>query len=87
MIITQNDDLLDVSEVNLFAKDFLERCNGKTSVESISRELYKHYGGDMKTEDFFDACVDAAQVLGKKGYLSRNSLSLPWKGGESLAKD
>jgi hypothetical protein len=65
----QEDDLLDVSEVNPFAKDFLDLCNGKSTVQAISDDLYNHYGKDMTPEDFLANCVEAVEVLGTKGFI------------------
>jgi hypothetical protein len=72
LVFTQDDDLLDVSEINVFARDFLDLCDGKSTVQGISQELYKQYGQDMKPEDFFDGCVEAVQVLGKKRFIESN---------------
>jgi len=72
LVFNQDDDLLDVSEINAFAKDFLGLCDGKRSVQSISQELYQQYGQDITYEKFFDGCVEAVQVLGKKRYIESN---------------
>jgi radical SAM superfamily enzyme YgiQ (UPF0313 family) len=72
LVFTQDDDLLDVSEINTFARDFLDLCDGKRSVQGISQELYPQYGQDMKLEKFFDGCVEAVQVLGKKRFIESN---------------
>jgi radical SAM superfamily enzyme YgiQ (UPF0313 family) len=72
LVFTQDDDLLDVTEINAFARDFLGLCNGKRSVQVISQELYQLYGQDMKPEKFFDGCVEAVQVLGKKRFIESN---------------
>jgi hypothetical protein len=70
LVFTQEDDLLDVSEINAFARDFLGLCDGKRTIQGISQDLYKQYGQDMKPEDFFDGCVEAVQVLGKKRFIA-----------------
>jgi radical SAM superfamily enzyme YgiQ (UPF0313 family) len=69
LVFTQDDDLLDVSEINAFAKDFLILCDGEKTVQGISQELYKQYGQGMKPEDFLDGCMKAVQVLGKKRFI------------------
>ncbi len=70
LVFTQDDDILDVSEINAFARDFIGLCDGKRTLQSISKELYKQYGQDMKPENFYDGCVEAVQVLGKKRYIA-----------------
>ncbi len=70
LVFTQDGDILDVSEINAFAKDLIGLCDGKRTLQSISQELYKQYGQDMKPEDFYDGCVEAVQVLGKKRYIA-----------------
>jgi hypothetical protein len=72
LVFTQDDDLLDVSEINAFVKDFLSLCDGKRSMQNISQELYQKYGQDMMPEKFFDGCVEAVQVLGKKRFIESN---------------
>ncbi len=72
LVFMQDDELLDVSEINDFARDFLGLCDGKRSVQGISQELYQQYGQDMKPEKFFDGCVEAVQVLGKKRFIESN---------------
>ncbi|KPK31378.1 MAG: radical SAM protein [Nitrospira bacterium SG8_3] len=69
LVFTQDDELLDVSEINAFVRDFLGLCDGKRSVQGISQELYQQYGQDMKPEKFFDGCVEAVQILGKKRFI------------------
>lgn len=70
LVFTQDDDLLEVSEINFFVRDFLALSDGKRTVQSISQELRKQYGQDMDPEKFFDGCVEAVQVLGKKRYIA-----------------
>jgi radical SAM superfamily enzyme YgiQ (UPF0313 family) len=69
LIFRQEDDILDVSEINAFAKDFLDLCDGETSLHSISQKLYHRYGQDMESGNFFEACIEAIEVLGKKRLL------------------
>ena len=69
LIFKQDEDLLDVSEINTFAKDFLDLCDGRTTLQNISQELYQQYGQDMKPAEFFVAYVEAVQVLGEKRFL------------------
>jgi hypothetical protein len=69
LVFTQDDDLLDVSEINAFAKDFLILCDGEKTVQGISQELYKQYGQGTKPEDFLDGCMKAVHVLGKKRFI------------------
>jgi len=69
LVFKQDDDLLDVSEINSFTRDFLELCNGKKTVEAISEALYEHHGQEMAFNDFFDSCVEAIKILGKERLL------------------
>jgi len=69
LVFTQENDMLDVSEINAFGRDFLDLCNGETSLQAISQALYHRYGKDMKRGDFFDACVEAIEALAKKRLL------------------
>jgi hypothetical protein len=69
LLFKQDEDLLDVSEINPFAKDFLDLCDGKTTLQTISEKLYEQYGQDMRQADFFGACVESVQVLGKKRFV------------------
>jgi hypothetical protein len=59
----QQGDLLQVTEINDFAWDFLELCDGRSTLETISEQLYDRYGKDTQPADFFDSCVEAVQVL------------------------
>jgi len=68
LIFKQESDILDVTEINPFTKDFLESCDGKITLETICRKLYGRYGRQMSSEDFFDACVEAVNILGKGGF-------------------
>jgi hypothetical protein len=87
LVFRHEQELLDVMEINEFARDFLERCNGKSTLRDISRALCDRYGPGMKTEGFFDSCVEAVQVLGEKGFLESRDSKAPQKGGETIAKD
>ena len=69
LVFKQDDDLLDVSEINSFTRDFLELCNGKKTVEAISEALYERHGQEMADNDFFDSCVEAIKILGKERLL------------------
>ncbi|MFH1488472.1 MAG: radical SAM protein [Pseudomonadota bacterium] len=69
LLFRQEEDLLDVSEINPFTKDFLGRCNGETPLEGIAGALYDRYGREMSPEAFFEQCVDAAKALGKEKFL------------------
>ena len=62
-------NLLDVSEINCFAKDFLALCDGNITVEGISSKLYDQYGQDMKPGDFLGSCLEAFQIFGEEGFL------------------
>jgi radical SAM superfamily enzyme YgiQ (UPF0313 family) len=87
LIFRQEGDILDVSEINPFARDLLERCDGQTDVEQISGDLYAAHGEGMTPEDFFEACAEAAQILGDKGFLERGRPQTISKGGEPVAED
>ncbi len=69
LVFTQDDDMLDVSEINAFARDFIGLCDGNRTLQGISQELYKQYGQDVEPENFYDGCVEAVQVLGKKRFI------------------
>lgn len=69
LLFRQEKDLLDVSEINPFAKDFLDLCDGKTTIQAISDALYDQYGPKMESENFFNSCFEAVQVLGEKRFL------------------
>lgn len=71
LVFKQDDDLLDVSEINDFAKDFLDLCDGKRTLQGISQELYQRYGQDMNSKDFFDSCREALEVLGKQRFIEQ----------------
>ena len=86
LVFRHEQELLDVTEINKFAKDFLERCDGKSTLRDISGELFDRYGPHMKTEEFFDSCAEAVQVLGEKGFLESKDSKAPEKGGETIAK-
>jgi hypothetical protein len=62
----QRGGVLDVSEINAFTRDFLALSDGRKTLEAIGRELFPTYGGEMEPRAFFDACVEAVQVLGEK---------------------
>jgi hypothetical protein len=70
MVFYHDGDMLDVSEINHFTRDFLELSDGTNSIKDICRKLFPRYGSDMKEEDFFDSCKEAVQVLGEMGLLS-----------------
>ena len=69
LVFRQEADSLDVSEVNSFVKDFLERCDGNTPLSAICRHLNKYYGQDMKDEKFFESCIEATKTLGEIGFI------------------
>jgi len=71
LVFKQDDDLLDVSEINDFAKDFLDLCDGKRTLQGISQELYQRYGQDMNSKDFFDSCREALEVLGEQRFIEQ----------------
>jgi len=88
LVFTQEDGLLCVSEINTFAKDFLELCDGEATLEAISEELHKRYGQGMGSKEFFDSCVEALQIFGEKRLVaSGQPQDRPRKGGECLAED
>ena len=66
LVFRQEDDLLHVSEINPFARDFLELCDGRATLEAISKELYSSYGEDMEPKEFLDSCVEGLRILGEK---------------------
>lgn len=66
LVFMQEDDLLHVSEINPFARDFLELCDGRATLEVICKELYGTYGQDMEPKEFFDSCVEGLRILGEK---------------------
>jgi hypothetical protein len=66
LVFMQEDDLLHVSEINPFARDFLELCDGRATLEVICKELYGTYGQDMGPKEFFDSCVEGLRILGEK---------------------
>ena len=69
LVFRQEDHFLSVFEINSFAKDFLESCDGNTTLSTISGRLYKDYGRDIKDEKFFDSCIEALKTLGEMGLL------------------
>jgi radical SAM superfamily enzyme YgiQ (UPF0313 family) len=69
LVFKQDDDLLDVSEINPFTRDFLDLCNGKKTVEAISEILYERHGRDMEAGEFFNSCLEAIKILGKERLL------------------
>ncbi len=71
LVFRQDDNLLDVSEINDFAKDFLDLCDGKRTLQGITQELYQRYGQDMNSEDFFESCREALQVLGEQKFIEQ----------------
>jgi len=80
----QRGDLLNVSEINAFTRDFLTLSDGEKTLEAIGRELYERYGGEMQSEEFFEACEEAARVLGEEFLLqpSADRGSPSFSGGE-----
>lgn len=77
LVFRHEEDLLQVSEINDFAKAFLDLCDGKRTLRHISEELREQYGQDMTPEGFFDLCVEAVQVLGKKMFLASEGTESP----------
>jgi hypothetical protein len=69
LLFRQESDLLDVSEVNPFVKDFLDCCDGNTPLSIISGQLYKNYGRDIDEEEFFKSCIEAVKRLGEMGII------------------
>lgn len=70
LLFKQDDELLNVLEINSFAGDLLDLCDGKKEIGVISQELYGHYGLDVSPGDFYKACVEAINVFGKRGCLN-----------------
>jgi hypothetical protein len=80
----QREGLLNVSEINAFTRDFLALSEGEKTLEAIGRELFGKYGGEMQPEEFFEACEEAARVLGEEFLLQPSTdRGSPWfSGGE-----
>jgi radical SAM superfamily enzyme YgiQ (UPF0313 family) len=73
LVFKQEDDLLEVSEINEFGRNFLELCDGTLTVGDISEQLYPLYGQDMDRNAFRESCVEALHALLKMGFFeSRN---------------
>ena len=87
LVFRQEDDLLHVSEINPFARDFLGLCDGRATLDAISKALYNSYGEDMGPKEFFDSCVEGLRILGEKRLVETGlPQDPPRKGGESLAE-
>ena len=69
LLFQQDGDVLEVSEVNDFVKEFIECCTGERTLEEISRFLYDQHGRDHGPERFLDTCMEAARTLGKSRIL------------------
>jgi radical SAM superfamily enzyme YgiQ (UPF0313 family) len=69
LLFRQERDVLDVSEINPFVRDFLWSCDGVASLASISGSLYGEHGNGMNPEEFFNSCVEAVNILGKSRFL------------------
>jgi len=63
LIFKQEGDTLEVTEINSFGKDFIKFCDGKTTFESITNQLYNHYVSEINKDIFFDSCVEALHVF------------------------
>ncbi|MDY6934632.1 MAG: cobalamin-dependent protein [Spirochaetota bacterium] len=75
LVFRQQDDRLTVTEINEFGNMFLSMCDGESTLSSISDKLYIHYSADMNPEEFFESCLEAAQVLGEMGLLVINQFT------------
>jgi radical SAM superfamily enzyme YgiQ (UPF0313 family) len=79
----QSGGVLNVSEINAFTRDFLALSDGKKTLEAIGRKLFPTYGRDMEPRAFFDACVEAVQVLGDKRLIQSHVQPPPFPGDET----
>ncbi|MFC1883964.1 B12-binding domain-containing radical SAM protein [Thermodesulfobacteriota bacterium] len=65
----QEEDILDVYEIDLFTKDFLESSDGKNDFDNICEELFPRYGKEMTWEKFYKSCVESLEMLVKMGFI------------------
>jgi hypothetical protein len=80
MVFRQQGGILDVSEINLFTRDFLALSDGNRTVDVIAKRLYPRHGREMDPGALFDACLEAVRVLGDKRLLGSDApprFSLP----------
>jgi radical SAM superfamily enzyme YgiQ (UPF0313 family) len=63
LVFHQEKNELNVMEINDFGKDFLDLCDGESSLERIAETLYPRYAAELSTEAFFEACRQTAEEL------------------------
>jgi radical SAM superfamily enzyme YgiQ (UPF0313 family) len=69
LVFKQRGNILNVSEINPFARDLLNHCDGEKTLKDIARGLHQNYGPGMTPDEFFEACHEAVRVLGEKRLL------------------
>jgi radical SAM superfamily enzyme YgiQ (UPF0313 family) len=69
LVFKQRGNILNVSEINPFARDLLNHCDGEKKLKDIARGLHQNYGPGMTPDEFFEACHEAVRVLGEKRLL------------------
>lgn len=69
LVFKYENKQLVVNEINDFGYTMLSLCDGKNSLEDISRKLFEKYGSEANREDFFESCVEAMKMLGEMKYL------------------
>lgn len=62
-------DHLEVTEINEFGGDLLGLCDGRSSLEEISRKLASRYARGMSEVAFRQTCEEAVRLLAEMGFL------------------
>ncbi len=84
LAFTQAPGGTQVRQINEFGFDFLRLCDGQSTLEEISDQLYPKYGADKERDEFAVICAQAAGTLADLEVLAPRShpLDSEGRGGE-----
>jgi radical SAM superfamily enzyme YgiQ (UPF0313 family) len=77
VVFMPKENGLEVSEINEFGRDLLELSNGSSSMEEITRELFRRFGSGMDPARFHDECREAVAQLAAMDLLQRADSAPP----------
>ena len=63
LVFQHADDRLEITEINAFGNDLIDKCDGRRDLRSISEELYLRHGEGMRFDAFFESCREALEIL------------------------
>jgi len=76
LIFQQSGKRLEVTEVNLFGKEFLKLCDGSRTVDEIAESLFPEFGENLEFSAFLEECRQALTSLTELGMLAESTANV-----------